>query len=192
MKKVLTILLIALSTFSYASDGEYRCDSIQNVSYQDLSSRVLDISYHIDKVKELERNGLRSAALNIVKEGLFSIELTTKKYKNEKFCYSLSKRVKYQKSLLIKHQIELSLLESELKKFDDCSYAILKLEEETSTIAKQDEFYGKFLAASKAITKADLIRRDQSCDISQQKKLTQILNQQNSLLSKLYKVQEKS
>ncbi|PIK16326.1 hypothetical protein [Halobacteriovorax sp. JY17] len=192
MKKVLTTLFIAFSTLSYASDGEYRCDSIQNVSYQDLSSRVLDISYHIDKVKELERNGLRSAALNIVREGLFSIELATKKYKNEKFCYSLSKRAKYQKSLLIKHQIELSLLESELKKFDDCSYAIMKLEEETTAIAKQDEFYGKFLATSKIITKADLIRKDQSCDISQQEKLTQILTHQNGLLSKLYSVQEKS
>uniref|UniRef100_UPI0035657B70 hypothetical protein n=1 Tax=Halobacteriovorax sp. TaxID=2020862 RepID=UPI0035657B70 len=90
-------------------------------------------------------------------------------------------------------QIELSMLERDLKKFNDCSYAIMKLEKETDSVDKTtSSFYEKFIATSKSITRAELIRRDNSCDSSQQKKLSQLLMEQNSLLSRLYQERKES
>ena len=192
MKYLTLLLFIFLSSHTQANDGEYRCNLVQKFNYQNLSKRVLNISYHIDKVKELEKNGLRTAALNIITEGHRSILEIKSTYRAEDFCYSLEERATHQINLLVKHQIELSLLEDNLKKFNDCSYAILKLEEETSAIVKEDEFYGKFIATSKTITKADLIRKDSSCNSQQQEKLTTILNSQNDQLTTLYQGLEKS
>ncbi|GEM_PF-6635452 len=193
MKIVLLSLFITSFSLSYASDGEYRCDSVQNVSFRDLSSRVLSISYHIEKVKELQSNGLRSSALNVVQDGMNKLERTRELYKNTRFCYSLSKRVKYQKNLLVKHQIELSLLESGLKKFNDCSYALMKLEKETELVNEDsNSLYEKFIATSKTITKAELIRRDKSCDTIHQDKISALLIKQNNLLSRLYQDRQDS
>lgn len=178
---------MATISLSHASDGEYRCDSIQNVNFRDLSNRVLSVSYHIKKVKELKDNGLRSSALNIAQEGISKIERTRDTYKETQFCYSLSKRVEYQRNLLTKFQIELTLLERDLKKFNDCSYALMRLEKETnSTNEITNSIYEKFIATSKTVTKAELIRRDKSCDSSQQERISELLLNQNNLLSRLY------
>ena len=185
MKYLTLLILFCLTTHAQASDGEYRCNLVQKFNYQNLSKRVLNISYHIDKVRELERNGLRTPALNIIKEGHRSILDIKNTHKAENFCYSLKDRATHQLKLLVKYQIELSLLEEDLKKFNDCSYAIIKLEEEAKAIASEDEFYSKFVATSKTITKADLIRRDSSCNSEQQEKLTLILNHQNQALTQL-------
>lgn len=179
-------------TLSFASDGEYRCDSVQNVTFRSLSNTVLGLSYSIDKVKELEKNGQRESALNLVEEELFKVTTAIEKYKNASFCYSLTKRANFKKDLLIKHQLELTILGKNLKQFDDCTYAITKLKDESKTISENNTFYEKFISTSKVITKAQIVRKDSSCNSAQKEELTALLEEQNTLLSRLYETSNNS
>ncbi|CBW27213.1 putative exported protein [Halobacteriovorax marinus SJ] len=185
----LKLLILFILTFSsaLASDGEYTCGSVQGFNFNTLSQKVLGVSYQIDKVKELKNSGLRSSALNLVQEGMSKVQSISEEYRSYEFCYSFSKRAQHKIDLLAKYKIELALLQKELKEFDDCTFAIMKLEEESKSISEESSFYEKFTQTSKTLTKAELIRRDYSCNQVQKEKLSHFLIEKNLLLSKLYK-----